>query len=153
MENKEFKPRFEMEAADLAVLATYPVKLVKQKSKRGSIYYQCRLMLSQQKVLTKPIDSRKFNIALLEKGISLNSNELLIGKCPVRFNKGMGSNNQVYTQYEVFISDSVRLAFFLDRDDLKEIELLIKNDYAEAITFVERPGLDELDTDEVALDF
>lgn len=149
-----FKSRFEMKAEDVALLQSYPVKLVRLKSKKsGNLYYQARLLLSPNKVLSSPIEAKIFNIALMELKQDLSSDELLIKKCGVRFSKGIGKTGHIYYQYEMFISESIKLAFFFDRLDLREIELMVEQKQMQALDILERGIIDELDTDEINVDF
>lgn len=145
-----FKARFEMKTEDLAFLQSYPVKLLRLKSKKtGNQYYQARVLLSPNKVLSNSIEAKIFNIALMELKRPLSDDELLLKKCPVRFSKGIGKNGQVFHQYEVFISDTIRLAFFLDRYDMREIELMVEQKQMQSLHIQERGLVEELDSDEV----
>ena len=149
-----FKSRFEMTQEDIAYLQSYPVKLVRLKSKKtGNSYYQSRVLLSANKVLTSQIDARVFNIACMELKKPLTEDELLIKKCGVRFSKGIGKNGQVYHQYEIFVSETIRLAFFLDRLDLREIELMVEQKQMQPLQVFERGIVDELDNDAINVDF
>lgn len=119
----EYVKLSEMSKEDILSLPVYSANLVKQKSRRGQVYYRLVIQLHPLLKIEKRggLTETEFNLIVLERKLSFDVPIQGIS-VPGRLIKGMSESGREWFRFELFISKSYRYCDFLSNAEMALIK-------------------------------
>lgn len=119
----EYVKLSEMSKEDILALPVYRANLIKQKSRRGQVYYRLVIELHPLLKIEKRggLSETEFNLICLERKLSFDLPIQGIS-VPVRLVRGKSESGKEWARFECFVSRNFVFKDFLDQTELALIK-------------------------------
>lgn len=119
-QKNEYVRMSEMKQEDILKLPKYKANVIKNKSKRGNVYYELHVVLERRLTITKRLTETEFYLIVGYRGISEDKPIQTIDVW-CRFVEGENETTGLWKRYEIYVCKALTLSGWFDE---KQIALM-----------------------------